>query len=1272
MSYKLHVKKMLAPILAVSLITAPFTVPGEASAKESNKKPATTEPFIISAPTVHYSKGTKATVTVTPKKGNKGNETVVFQLMNGTKVISQSAVEADIKSAQKFSAYFNSYKSGYWVNVSVVSNYNGHTSDFGKSLAASVSDAPFELRVMETTDIHTNLVSYDYYKDAVSDSVGFSRTASLIKQARKEVKNSVLVDNGDLIQGTPLGTYKAKIAPLKKGEVHPVYKAMNLLDYDVATFGNHEFNYGLSYLDEAINDANFPYVNANVYKKDKDNNPKNDKNKYAPYKIVTKKVKDINGKEKSVKIGYIGFAPPQIMDWDKANLDGKVMTKEIVTTAKKYVPEMKKKGADVIVALTHSGFNGDTKNTEDVIYSLSKVSGIDAITFSHTHKVFPAQDETSLDSLFKDSQGKVLEGVDNKKGTINGVPAVQAGYGGSNLGIIDLDIQNIKGKWKVVNSESSTRAINDKITGKKAAEDAAVVKAVKKEHEGTIKYVNTPIGTTTAPIHSYFALVQDDPSVQVVTSAQKWYVEKYIQSNRPEYKDLPILSVGAPFKAGRNGVEEFTEIKEGGLTIRSAGDLYLYDNTLKAIKIKGSVVKEWLEMSAGKYNTIDPAKSEEQELLNGKFAVYNFDVIDGVTYKIDVTKAPRYDEKGIKVSDSSRIADLKYNGEAVDPNQDFIVVTNNYRASGGGNFPGVKGSEYVVDSADENRQILMDYITQEGEINPTADNNWSIAPISGKVNVTFTSSPKGAEYLKEDSPISYTGKKDDKGFGIYKYNLGKENVKVQLLGINDLHGQLDTTSDFGGIKQGRADYLAAHLKQRKAENPENTLLLSAGDAVGASAPVSSLIQDKPTLQFLNNMKFDVGTVGNHEFDKGVETLMAQINGGKSPTSEVVFDKLNFPYVVANVVYKDTKKPILDPYVIKKVGGVDIGFIGVVTNATPQKVSPDGIKNVEFIEQASAVNKAVSELKGKGVKSIVIISHDPGTEKEGVITGEVADLANAVDDEVDVILAGDNHAKVNNYVDNKLIVQAYSYGTAFEDVDLEIDPSTKDIVKKSAEIVTVTQDGMTPDAGTTKFINDYLDMFPELKAPLGTTDEKILRTNAYTQETGLGNLIADSMKADLNSDFAFMNPGGIRADIPKGEVTFSDLAKIQPFGNVLVKLELTGAEVKTLLQQQWIVEGSPKTLQISGLSYTADFSKPVTERVTLLKKADGTPIKDTETYTVAVNDFMASGGDNYTVLKGKERVFGHADLEAFVNYVKETFKGGKITAGIEGRITNINN
>ncbi|PLT34058.1 bifunctional 2',3'-cyclic-nucleotide 2'-phosphodiesterase/3'-nucleotidase [Bacillus sp. V5-8f] len=1131
----------------------------------------------------------------------------------------------------------------------------------------------FSLRIMETTDVHTNLVGYDYFKDVPSDSIGLSRTATLIKQARNEVKNSVLVDNGDLIQGTPLGTYKAKVDPLEKGEVHPAYKAMNQLGYDMATYGNHEFNYGLNYLEEATNDARFPYVNANIYIDDHDKNPNNDKNKFQPYKIVEKEVRANNGKKIKVDIGYIGFVPPQIMDWDKANLEGKVITKGIVETAKKYIPEMKKKGADIIIGLTHSGFSGDTGNTEDVVYSLTKVPDIDAITFSHTHKVFPAANEQALDALFKDSTGKVLPGVDNAKGTINGVPAVQAGYGGGNLGIIDLKLQRVRGKWEVVGSQSSNRTVYGKTTNQKTEEDSGVVTAVKADHDATVKYVNTPIGKTTAPIHSFFALVQDDPSVQVVTNAQKWYVEKYLAANKPEYKDLPILSVGAPFKAGRNGPEEFTEIHTGDLTIRSAGDLYLYDNTLKAIKAKGSVVKEWLEMSAGKFNTIDPGKTEEQKLLNDQFPVYNFDIIDGVQYQIDVTKPVRYDMKGNKISDSSRIKNLTYNGQPVDPDQEFIVVTNNYRAGGGGNFPGVKGSEYVVDSADENRQILMDYITEKKEINPTADNNWSIAPIDGDVNVTFTSSPKGNEYVPAGSKISYTGKIDEKGFGIYQFDLnGKkpENVNIQLLGINDLHGQLDTTSEFGGIKQGRADYLAAYLKQRESQNPENTLLISAGDAVGASAPVSSKLQDKPTLEFLNNMGFDVGTVGNHEFDKGLDTLMAQINGGKSPTSDVVFDKLKFPYVVANVVYKDTKQPILDPYVIKKAGGVDIGFIGVVTNATPSKVSPAGIERVEFIDQATAVNKAVEELKQKGVESIVVVSHDPGSDRNGVVSGEVADLANALDDEVDVIFAGDNHAKLNNLVDGKLVVQAYSYGTAIADVDLEIDPATKDIVKKSAEIVTVAQNGITPDTQTTELINKYLEMFPELTQPLGTTVAPITRTNAYNAESALGNLIADSMKADLNSDFAFMNPGGIRADIPQGTVTYADLAKIQPFGNVLVKLTLTGAEIKTLLQQQWAIEGSPKTLQISGLKYTANFSKPVAERVVELIKTDGTPIMDDQQYTAVVNDFMANGGDNYLVLKGKERTYGSVDLDAFVNYVKKTFNGGEITASVEGRITNI--
>ncbi len=474
------------------------------------------------------------------------------------------------------------------------------------------------------------------------------------------------------------------------------------------------------------------------------------------------------GKSHVIKVGYIGFVAPQIMNWDQTNLTGKVKAKDIVATAKKYVPEMKKKGADVVIAMAHSGFNADVTNNEDVIYALTKVKDIDAVTFSHTHQVFPAKDEASLSSSFKDKDGKLLPGVNNKKGTINGVAAVQAGYGGAELGIIDLKLTKSKtNKWKVVSSKSHTRNAKSTRVAK------TVSSILKTSHEKTVEYVNTSIGTTTDDIHSFFALVKDDPSIQVVTNAQKWYVEKIV-ANDPKLKDLPILSAGAPFKAGRNGPQEYTEIKEGELTIRSAADLYLYDNTLKAVQVSGATVKEWLERSAGQFNQIDPNKTTEQALINSDFRPYNFDVIDGVTYEIDVTQPSKYDPDGLLINPTAnRVKNLSYNGKPVDENQQFIVITNNYRATGGGNFAGVKTSPVVVDSQDENRQVLMDYISEQEKIVPTADNNWSLAKIAGKPNVTFTSSPAGANYLEENSPYSYTGKTDANGFGIFTIDLSK-------------------------------------------------------------------------------------------------------------------------------------------------------------------------------------------------------------------------------------------------------------------------------------------------------------------------------------------------------------------------------------------------------------------------------------------------------------------------------------------------------------------
>lgn len=1124
------------------------------------------------------------------------------------------------------------------------------------------------LRIMETTDIHMNLLSYDYYKNSESPNVGLAKTATLIKQARKEVKNSVLVDNGDLIQGNPFATYKAKIDPLGKKEVHPAIKAMNLLDYDIATLGNHEFNYGLPFLDEVYNDAKFDFINANVYIDDKDDNPNNDKNKYTPYKIVNQKVKDQSGKTKVLKIGYIGFVPPQINEWDKAQLDGKVITKDIIETAEKFIPAMKKKGADVIIAMAHSGFSSNEKNTEDTIYALSKVKGIDALTFSHTHKVFPAADDSKLDALFKDENGNILPGVNNTKGTINGTPAVQAGFGGGSLGIIDLTLEKQKGNWIVTASQSSTRAVT-----KDVAADQAIVKAVTKDHEATIEYVNTPIGTTTDDIYSYFALVKDDPSIQVVTNAQTWYAENYIKLNKPELADIPILSAGAPFKAGRNGPEEFTEIKKGDLTIRSAADLYLYDNTLKAIKLTGADVKEWLEMSAGKFNTIDSTNTASQELLNPSFPVYNYDVIDGVTYQIDVTKKPKYTSTGTVANpDSSRIMNLEYNGEPVQPDQEFIVVTNNYRANGGGNFPGVKNGELVIDSAEENRQVLMDYISEVKEITPTADDNWSLAPIAGEVNVTFLTSPKAQEYITEDSPFTYTGKTDDKGFGIFTYDLNR-GISIQLLSMNDLHGQLDTVTTVGGKAAGKIEYTAAALKEREADNP-NTFIVHSGDMIGGSPLLSALFQDEPTVEVMEAIGFDAGTFGNHEFDEGIDELKRMISGGDHPEGKGTkgYDGMDFPVVAANVYDTRDGELITEPYTVLEAEGQKIGVIGVVTQETPEMIVRKGNETLKITDEVEAINTYTDELKKEGINAIIVLAHNPAIQEGYTDRFDASQIAEQIDDEVDIIFAAHNHVGMNRVVDNKLIVQAYSYGSAIADVDIEIDPATGDIFHKEAEIITVFQSDYTPDPEVSAIVDKYTALVEPIKAEvIGQSAETLIKgypTIAKTNsDLALGNLIADGMRVAMDADFAMMNGGGVRSPLEAGEVTFGDLFAIQPFGNVLNKATLSGADIAVVLNEQITARGLD--YHVSGLTYTYTYDDTTkTGKVVDIFLPDGSKIAPEKEYTVVVNNYMYTNiSTSFDELASSMEV-GPIDIEANVAYVRTLPK--PFTYAVEGRIQRV--
>ncbi|WP_412964968.1 bifunctional 2',3'-cyclic-nucleotide 2'-phosphodiesterase/3'-nucleotidase [Metabacillus niabensis] len=613
-----------------------------------------------------------------------------------------------------------------------------------------------DIRLLETTDIHAHIMDYDYYGDKPSTSFGLVRTSALLKQRQAEKQNTILVDNGDLIQGNPLGEYVFRQG-LEEGEVHPIIKAMNLLNYDAATLGNHEFNYGLEFLDETMDDANYPIVNANVF-----HASNQDDYYFNPYEIVEKEFVDSNGNVHKVNVGFTGFVPPQINVWDKKHLEGKVVTKDIVESAKKVIPEMKEKGADLIVVIAHTGVDTSegVTGSENAVFDLTKkVPDIDAIVSGHQHNLFPG-----------DARFNGVDAIDNVKGTVNGVPVVMPKNWGSHLGIIDLKLQltnsaNGEEDWEVIDSISTAESISTVTEPNKE-----MVEAVKADHEATLDYVRQSVGSTTAPINSFFALVQDDPSIQIVTDAQKWYAEEKLIGT--EYEGMPLLSVGAPFKAGgRNGAEYYTNIPAGDLAIKNVGDLYLYDNTVQIVKVTGADVKEWLEMSAGQFNQIDPNVNEEQSLINNDFPTFNYDVIDGVTYQIDVTKPAKYDTSGNMINpESARIKNLMYDGKPIDLEQEFLVVTNNYRASGGGNFPGNLSSKIIAQYPDENRQAVMNYIIEKGQVNPSADNNWSIAPILNEVYVTFESSPSAKAFADESDNIKFIETLES-GFSKYSLDL---------------------------------------------------------------------------------------------------------------------------------------------------------------------------------------------------------------------------------------------------------------------------------------------------------------------------------------------------------------------------------------------------------------------------------------------------------------------------------------------------------------------
>ena len=562
-----------------------------------------------------------------------------------------------------------------------------------------------QLTLLATTDLHASVQPYDYYLDRRVDAAGLACIATLVDRIRAQTPNCLLFDNGDTLQGTPLGDYAAR-ERLADGRPHPMIAAMNALGYDAATLGNHDFNYGVAFLTQALQGASFPVVVANVARADG-----------APFlpptAILTRNLHDANGASHKISIGVIGLVPPQVTTWDKQILAGALATQPIVETASRCARDLRAEGADIVVALCHSGLGPETDrpDLENAIRPLARCAGLDAIIAGHSHEVIPGP------------------GGSGPTDARRGVPIVQPGAYGSHLGQITLTLKPAGTGWQVTESSVRTHPIIGENGDPVPASDR-LMQVSATDHMATLGYIRRRIGESTRPLTSYFAQVSNSAAIALIAEAQRAAAVQALAGHPLE--GMPLLSVAAPFKAGgRGGTQNYTDIPAGPLSIRNIADLYIYPNRLQILAATGAEIINWLERSACAFHQIT-AGGRDQRLIDHRFASYNFDVMTGLSYVIDPSQPARYSPNGEDRFDTAgRIRDLAYQGRPVDPGDRFLVATNSYRAAGGGHFDAPTRCDVILDPHQSIQDVLIAHVTAHVPVSPEPLATWRFVDLPG-------------------------------------------------------------------------------------------------------------------------------------------------------------------------------------------------------------------------------------------------------------------------------------------------------------------------------------------------------------------------------------------------------------------------------------------------------------------------------------------------------------------------------------------------------------
>ncbi len=993
--------------------------------------------------------------------------------------------------------------------------------------------------VVATTDVHGRVFGWDYVRDAAAPG-GLSRAATALETLRARYPGTlVLVDAGDLLQGNPFATFFGRY---DKRQPQPIVDAMNALRDDAATPGNHDFDFGLDFLRRTATEATYRYVSANV----------EDSSGAA---LFPKTVILPRG---AVKVGVTGFTTPGTMLWDRAQLTGaRVRVRRIGGAANSALARLEGEGADLKIVLIHSGFGESSYDTtgvgaENDAAALATVSPKpDLVIVGHTH-------------------GEIRDTV------INGVHFVQPKNWAQSLSVVHVSLRRTDGRWHVTNIHA------DLIPLARMPELPRFTQRLAAAHAAAQQWAGTPIGSATPGFDARYARVQDTPLLDFINEVQR-------------RRAGAQLSAAAAFDVQRG-------LPEGDVHQRDVSGIYPHENTLRAVRISGQQLREYLEYSARYFRSYEPG----QPVINDSVPGYNYDVVSGVVYNVDLSRPA-----------GQRIRGLAYGGKIVQPTDTFTMAINSYRQAGGGGYPMVARAPVVYDKGEDIRELLVDEIRRVRTIQATVylRPSWAIIPDPARAAARAAFAPAAL-------PVSTT-----------------DSTLLRVLTTSDLHGQLEARVwDWSqGRPVGGVAALKPWLDSLARACGCTSVRLDAGDEMQGTL-LSNATFGRGTIDAMNALGIDAAAIGNHEFDWSVDTLRARMSEAK------------YPFLSANITNAAgaARPEWATPWKLVTKNGVKIAVIGLTTMETPTSTASRNIQGLAFGDGAQAIKRYLPEARA-AADFVIVVAHAGALCDSGATAacrGEILDVARQLDSgSVDLIVAGHTHARVNTVVRGIPIVEAQSSARSIGIVDFVRARGRREV---RVQLVTPYADEVRPDVGLT-------DALGRQQQAVRNISERVVARLKFPlkragDEYALGRLIADAQRAAGRADAAIMNNGGIRADLPEGTVSWGQLYQVQPFQNRLQRLTVKGSVLLDALEQCVAAQDHLPDCHVAGVEVWYDARKEPGKRISRAR-IGGQDIDKNRSYTLVVSDFMAAGGSGFRMLAGSPKEdLDVVDIDALSRYL----------------------